>query len=159
MSHINFNSIHFLFRNFLTHVFFLYIISIFCSFLLHPSLPFYFFVIYSRVEQPNNIAIWLSIFFGGISMLSKETGITVFLLNITYDLYRCWPLLLKRSVCDTSMHWTQKSQQFYQRLTKVLLSMSVLLAIRLALLQGSFPKFSQQDNPTAFHPNLYVRYV
>lgn len=112
------------------------------------------FSFHSKLENTNNVATWLSIFFGGISMLSKETGITVFLLNLTYDLYRCWPSL-KRTVVD--VHWSQESQQCYRRLSKVLLSMGVLLVVRLALLQGSFPKFSQQDNPTAFHPNLYVR--
>lgn len=37
------------------------------------------------------------------------------------------------------------------------LQLGILLAVRLAMLQGSLPKFSQQDNPTAFHPSLYVR--
>lgn len=87
-------------------------------------------------------------------MLAKETGITVFLLNLTYDLYRCWPSL-KRTIFDA--RWTEETQMFWRRIYKVLLSMVLLLAIRLALLQGSLPKFSQQDNPAAFHPNLHVR--
>lgn len=105
---------------------------------------------YSR----DDTSTWLSILFGGISMLSKETGITVFLVNLTYDLYRCWPSL-KRTLVD--VHWTPESQQCYRRLSKLLISMGILLIIRLALLQGSFPKFSQQDNPTAYHPSFYVR--
>lgn len=100
------------------------------------------------------MSTWLSILFGGISMLSKETGITVFLVNLTYDLYRCWPSLKKTFV---DVHWTPESQQCYRRLSKLLISMGILLVIRLALLQGSFPKFSQQDNPTAYHPSFYVR--
>lgn len=102
----------------------------------------------------NSTAVWFSIALGGLSMLAKETGITVFLLNFTYDLYRCWPSL-KRTIVD--VRWTEETQLFWRRISKVLLSMGLLLAVRLALLQGSFPKFSQQDNPTAFHPNLYVR--
>lgn len=105
-------------------------------------------------NSTNSVATWLSIFFGGISMLSKETGITVLLLNLTYDLYRCWPSL-KRTVVD--VHWSPETQHCYRRLSKLLLSMGILLVVRLALLQGSFPKFSQQDNPTAYHPSLYVR--
>ncbi|CAG2053782.1 unnamed protein product [Timema podura] len=35
--------------------------------------------------------------------------------------------------------------------------MSLLLMLRLALLQGSLPKFSNQDNPAAFHPCRHVR--
>lgn len=87
-------------------------------------------------------------------MLAKETGVTVFLLNVAYDVYRCWPSL-KRTIVD--LRWSEESQQFGRRISRVLLSMGVLLAIRLALLQGSLPRFSQQDNPTAFHPSLYVR--
>lgn len=87
-------------------------------------------------------------------MLSKETGITVFLVNLTYDLYRTWPSL-RRAVID--VHWTPGSQHCYRRLIKLLVSMGILLIIRLALLQGSFPKFSQQDNPTAYHPCFHVR--
>ncbi|KAG5862824.1 hypothetical protein JTB14_007011 [Gonioctena quinquepunctata] len=37
--------------------------------------------------------------------------------------------------------------------------LGVLLALRLAILQGSLPKFSQQDNPAAFHPSVYVRFL
>uniref|UniRef100_A0AAG5DPC2 dolichyl-phosphate-mannose--protein mannosyltransferase n=1 Tax=Anopheles atroparvus TaxID=41427 RepID=A0AAG5DPC2_ANOAO len=99
-------------------------------------------------------SLWLSIVLGGLSMLAKETGITVFLLNVAYDTYRNWPAL-KRAVRE--MRWSEETHQFGRRVSRVLLSMGVLLAVRLALLQGSLPKFSQQDNPTAFHPNLYVR--
>uniref|UniRef100_A0A6E8WCY3 dolichyl-phosphate-mannose--protein mannosyltransferase n=2 Tax=gambiae species complex TaxID=44542 RepID=A0A6E8WCY3_ANOCL len=99
-------------------------------------------------------SIWLSIVLGGLSMLAKETGITVFLLNVAYDTYRNWPAL-KRTMQD--MRWSEETHQFGRRVSRVLLSMGVLLAVRLALLQGSLPRFSQQDNPTAFHPNLYVR--
>lgn len=108
----------------------------------------------THICSSDNVSTWLSIVFGGISMLSKETGITVFLVNLTYDLYRCWPTL-KRTIAD--VQWTQESQQCYRRLSKLLISMGILLTLRLALLQGSFPKFSQQDNPTAYHPSFYVR--
>ncbi|XP_055536777.1 protein O-mannosyl-transferase TMTC1-like [Wyeomyia smithii] len=105
-------------------------------------------------DEPDSNSLWLSILFGGLSMLAKETGITVFLLNVAYDVYRNWASLKK-----TILHvrWSEETHQFGRRVSRVLLSMGVLLAVRLALLQGSLPKFSQQDNPTAFHPNLYVR--
>ncbi|XP_031633037.1 protein O-mannosyl-transferase TMTC1-like isoform X2 [Contarinia nasturtii] len=111
-------------------------------------------VYHGKAYSSDDASTWLSILFGGISMLSKETGITIFLVNLTYDLYRCWPSL-KRTLVD--VHWTPESQQCYRRLSKLLISMVILLIIRLALLQGSFPKFSQQDNPTAYHPSFYVR--
>lgn len=100
------------------------------------------------------MAVWLSIALGGVSMLAKETGIMVFLLNVVFDLYRCWPALRKTIV---EVRWSDETHQFSQRASKVVLSMGLLMAVRLAMLQGSFPRFSNQDNPAAFHPNLYVR--
>ncbi|XP_052873256.1 protein O-mannosyl-transferase TMTC1-like [Anopheles cruzii] len=111
-------------------------------------------VYHGRCHEPDMNSLWLSIVLGGLSMLAKETGITVFVLNVAYDAYRNWPAL-KRTVRD--MRWSEETHQFGRRVSRVLLSMGVLLAVRLALLQGSLPRFSQQDNPTAFHPNLYVR--
>lgn len=109
---------------------------------------------YRKPDDPDGAAIWLSIALGGLSMLAKETGVTVFLLNLAYDTYRCWPSL-KRAILD--VRWSEETNLFVRRMSRVLLSMGILLAVRLALLQGSLPKFSQQDNPTAFHPNFYVR--
>ncbi|XP_062559276.1 protein O-mannosyl-transferase TMTC1-like [Armigeres subalbatus] len=105
-------------------------------------------------DEPDSNSLWLSIILGGLSMLAKETGITVFLLNVAYDVYRNWASL-KKTILD--VRWSEGTHQFSRRVSRVLLSMGVLLAVRLALLQGSLPKFSQQDNPAAFHPNLYVR--
>lgn len=96
----------------------------------------------------------LSTILGGLSMLAKETGITVLLINLMFDVYKSWPSL-KRTIVD--VRWSEETYQFARRFSRVLLSMGVLLAIRLALLQGSLPRFSQQDNPAAFHPNIYVR--
>ncbi|XP_031346544.1 protein O-mannosyl-transferase TMTC1-like [Photinus pyralis] len=87
-------------------------------------------------------------------MLAKETGVTVFLLNLSYDLYRSWPNI-KRAI--TEVKWSRETRDFANRAAKILISLGVLLTIRLALLQGSLPKFSQQDNPTAFHSSFYVR--
>ncbi|CAH0553067.1 unnamed protein product, partial [Brassicogethes aeneus] len=53
--------------------------------------------------------------------------------------------------------WNFEARQFANRAAKVLTTLGVLLAIRLAILQGSLPRFSQQDNPAAFHPSLHVR--
>ncbi|KYN23030.1 hypothetical protein ALC57_04814, partial [Trachymyrmex cornetzi] len=37
------------------------------------------------------------------------------------------------------------------------LQFSILLVVRLALLHGTLPNFSAQDNPAAFHPCFHVR--
>ncbi|XP_049821473.1 protein O-mannosyl-transferase TMTC1-like [Aethina tumida] len=98
--------------------------------------------------------IWISAALGGLSMLAKETGVTVFLLNLAYDFYLHWPSI-KRTMVEVK--WNAETLQFANRAAKILTTFGILLAVRLALLQGSLPKFSQQDNPTAFHPSLYVR--
>ncbi|XP_050507114.1 protein O-mannosyl-transferase TMTC1-like [Diabrotica virgifera virgifera] len=97
-----------------------------------------------------------SIFLAGFSMLAKETGVTVFLLNLALDFYFSWSHL-KRS--SGYLRWNGETFRFVNRIAKVLASFGVLLSLRLAMLQGSFPKFSQQDNPAAFHPSMCVRFL
>ncbi|CAH1155250.1 unnamed protein product [Phaedon cochleariae] len=99
---------------------------------------------------------WLSTISGGLSMLAKETGVTVFLLNLVHDFYLHWPSL-KRTLSE--MRWNRESIQVARRSSRILTSLGVLLALRLAILQGSLPKFSQQDNPAAFHPSIHVRFL
>ncbi|XP_054259465.1 protein O-mannosyl-transferase TMTC1-like [Macrosteles quadrilineatus] len=89
-----------------------------------------------------------------LSMLAKETGLTVLLVNLGYDLYKCWPHV-KRVVAEA--RWNEESLLFARRTAKILVATSMLLAFRLAMLQGALPKFSSQDNPAAFHPCPYVR--
>lgn len=118
---------------------------------VHYVHPFYLF---SQIDDPDSKSVLLSTVLGGFSMLAKETGITVLLVNLVYDIYKNWPTL-KRTIVD--VRWSEETYQFARRFSRVLLSMGVLLAVRLALLQGALPRFSQQDNPAAFHPNFYVR--
>lgn len=87
-------------------------------------------------------------------MLAKESGTTVFVVNLIYDLYRNWSTL-KKTIQD--VRWNQESYKFAKRLMSVLVSMSIFLIARLAILQGSLPKFSQQDNPAAFHSSFITR--
>ncbi|KAG8305397.1 hypothetical protein J6590_070707 [Homalodisca vitripennis] len=89
-----------------------------------------------------------------LSMLAKETGITVLIVNLLYDLYKNWPHV-KRVIVE--VRWNEESLQFARRTAKILMATSMLLAFRLAMLQGSLPKFSSQDNPAAFHPCPHVR--
>ncbi|XP_063229083.1 protein O-mannosyl-transferase TMTC1-like [Bacillus rossius redtenbacheri] len=100
--------------------------------------------------------VWPSVVLAGVSMLAKETGVTVLLLNLLYDLYRSWPVL-RKSLAE--VRWSEESVLFSRRAAKVLMSLSVLLMFRLALLQGSLPRFSNQDNPAAFHPCTHVRFL
>lgn len=87
-------------------------------------------------------------------MLAKESGLTVFIVNLIYDFYRNWSTL-KKTVQD--VRWNQASYKFARRMFSVLVSMTIFLLARIALLQGSLPRFSQQDNPAAFHPSFQAR--
>ncbi|XP_075235053.1 protein O-mannosyl-transferase TMTC1-like [Lycorma delicatula] len=98
--------------------------------------------------------IFYSSLLAALSILAKETGVTVLLVNLLYDLYRSWPPV-KRSIQD--MRWNEESIQFARRAAKVFMVTSLLLVFRLAMLQGSLPRFSSQDNPSAFHPCPHVR--
>ncbi|XP_056640084.1 protein O-mannosyl-transferase TMTC1-like [Diorhabda sublineata] len=100
--------------------------------------------------------VWISILLGGLSMLSKETGVTILIINLAYDFFLHWHDL-KRAMGE--MKWNQETLQFTKKAAKILTSLGILLTMRLAILQGSLPKFSQQDNPAAFHPSIYVRFL
>lgn len=112
------------------------------------------FPLNSHYGQPDDWSIAVSIVFGGLAMLAKESGLTVFIVNLIFDLYRNWSTL-KKTIQD--VRWNQNSYKFAKRLMSVLVSMSIFLIARLALLQGSLPRFSKQDNPAAFHSSLVTR--
>ncbi|XP_054291044.1 protein O-mannosyl-transferase TMTC1-like [Macrosteles quadrilineatus] len=112
------------------------------------------FIIYHDEGWRWKSSVLWSCVVAGLSMLAKETGVTVLLVNLGYDFYHCWPHL-KRALSEA--HWNKESLSFARRTVKILLTTSMLLAFRIAMLQGSLPKFSSQDNPTAFHPCLHVR--
>ncbi|XP_066592261.1 protein O-mannosyl-transferase TMTC1-like isoform X1 [Prorops nasuta] len=98
--------------------------------------------------------VWSSVCLGALSMLAKETGITVLPLNLLYDLCRSWHSI-KRSIFEARLN--DDSRYFARRAALLLVSFGVLLVLRLALLHGALPKFSPQDNPAAFHASFHVR--
>ncbi|XP_049865202.1 protein O-mannosyl-transferase TMTC1-like [Pectinophora gossypiella] len=110
-------------------------------------------LVYHRPTS-NKKCVWLSIGLGALSMLAKETGVTILLLNLAIDFYRCWPFV-KRSICSLKIE--KKCTGLSVRAIKVLVSLALLVCLRLALLQGTWPSFSPQDNPTAFHASFFVR--
>ncbi|CRL08148.1 CLUMA_CG020877, isoform A, partial [Clunio marinus] len=107
-----------------------------------------------RFSDPDGQSLWLSIILGGLAMLAKESGLTVFIVNLIYDFYRNWSTL-KKTVQD--VRWSNESYRFAKRTFSVSVSMTILLLARISLLQGSLPRFSQQDNPAAFHSSLQTR--
>ncbi|CAG9562866.1 unnamed protein product [Danaus chrysippus] len=85
-------------------------------------------------------------------MLAKETGLTALLFNLVFDIYRSWS-----SVTRSPSKFRWRHEGLWSRLSKGLIVLIMLAIARLALLQGSLPAFSPQDNPPAFHPSFIVR--
>ncbi|XP_045459919.1 protein O-mannosyl-transferase TMTC1-like [Melitaea cinxia] len=98
--------------------------------------------------------VWSSVVLAALSMLAKETGLTALLFNLIFDIYRSWNILYS-SRSPAKCRW--KSDNMWSRVGKGLLVLVLLAAARLALLQGSLPAFSAQDNPPAFHPSFTIR--
>ncbi|KAG8225633.1 hypothetical protein J437_LFUL004201 [Ladona fulva] len=67
----------------------------------------------------EGVGVWLSVLLGGLSMLAKETGVTVMVVNLTYDLYRSWPFI-KRTIVE--IRWNEETLLFSRRAAKVLIS-------------------------------------
>ncbi|CAB3241245.1 unnamed protein product [Arctia plantaginis] len=59
------------------------------------------------------------------------------------------------SICSLKIE--KKCNGLSIRTVKVIVSLALLVCLRLALLQGTWPSFSSQDNPAAFHPSFFVR--
>ncbi|CAB3241328.1 unnamed protein product [Arctia plantaginis] len=97
--------------------------------------------------------IWSSVAMAALSMLAKETGLTALLFNVAFDLYRCWNT--NRLSSTVKLRW--RSDSSCGRVIRALAALVLLAGARLALLQGSLPAFSPQDNPPAFHPSFSVR--
>lgn len=114
------------------------------------------FLAYHDYSWRCNKRILLSCIFASAGLLAKETGITVLLVNLIYDLYVSWAYIKKAFL---EMRWNEESMLFCKRLVPLSIAIIILIALRLALLQGSFPKFSNQDNPAAFHPLPSVRFL
>ncbi|KAI5703675.1 hypothetical protein M8J75_014835 [Diaphorina citri] len=107
-----------------------------------------------RSKSRGRLAI--SFIFAILSMLAKETGITVLMVNLLYDFYK-YHSAVKRAIYD--VRWNDEALGFARRTAKTLMALSLLLMFRLAMLQGSLPRFSVLDNPAAFHPVLLVRFL
>ncbi|KAJ8724726.1 hypothetical protein PYW07_015684 [Mythimna separata] len=97
--------------------------------------------------------VWSSVALAALSMLAKETGLTALLFNVAFDLYRCWT----SNRFSPSIKWRWRSESSYGRVLRAIAALVLLAGARLALLQGSLPAFSPQDNPPAFHPSFSVR--
>ncbi|KAL4704691.1 hypothetical protein ACJJTC_011475, partial [Scirpophaga incertulas] len=97
--------------------------------------------------------VWSSVVLAGLSMLAKETGLTALLFNVVFDIYRSWTPITR----PLAMKWGWKRDSLCGRMVRAGAALVLLAIFRLALLQGSLPAFSPQDNPPAFHSSFAVR--
>ncbi|KAJ2938803.1 hypothetical protein O0L34_g18425 [Tuta absoluta] len=98
--------------------------------------------------------VWASVMMAALSMLAKETGLTALLFNIALDLYKNWTPVARTS---SAVKWRWKCGGVWGRVGRLVAALVMLVGVRLALLQGTLPAFSPQDNPPAFHPSFTVR--
>uniref|UniRef100_A0A4W6EVY4 dolichyl-phosphate-mannose--protein mannosyltransferase n=1 Tax=Lates calcarifer TaxID=8187 RepID=A0A4W6EVY4_LATCA len=110
----------------------------------------------SEDSVPPTVSAWslfVSLLLGTCAMLVKETGITVFGVCALYDalvLDQCWPPFLS-VYCHTVILDAETSPP------PSLLQVVIIMSVRLWLMGGSMPLFSEQDNPASFSPHLLTR--
>ncbi|KAJ8006454.1 hypothetical protein DPEC_G00107430 [Dallia pectoralis] len=108
---------------------------------------------------PYTVSGWAlgsSLLLGTCAMLVKETGITVFGVCVLYDaLVLCRKPLLSAKIKDL----LRVSSPFLKRAAVVFLHVAVIMSLRLWLMGGSMPLFSEQDNPASFSPHLLTRFL
>ncbi|CAB4064041.1 TMTC [Lepeophtheirus salmonis] len=78
-----------------------------------------------------------------LSLLSKETGISALVINLTFTIFR------EASIKSPSIS--------PKRIPIDIFSFVCLLVSRLAIQKQSLPEFSEPDNPAAFHPDSTTR--
>ncbi|XP_055081629.1 protein O-mannosyl-transferase TMTC1 isoform X2 [Periophthalmus magnuspinnatus] len=106
------------------------------------------------------LSLVLSLLLGTCAMLVKETGVTVFGVCLVYDaLILCRKPLLSLLSGSGVRLFLRESSPLLKRATVVTAHVAVILSIRLWLMGGSMPLFSEQDNPASFSPHLLTRFL
>ncbi|XP_056443855.1 protein O-mannosyl-transferase TMTC1 [Gadus chalcogrammus] len=106
-------------------------------------------------------ALGASLFLGTCAMLIKETGVTVFGVCVLYDaLELCHkPLLLLRRSGSSPRELVGFCSPLLKRAGLVSGYVALIMSVRLWLMGGSMPLFSEQDNPASFCPYLLTRFL
>ncbi|KAK8725792.1 hypothetical protein OTU49_010486 [Cherax quadricarinatus] len=86
----------------------------------------------------------------GVGTMCKEHALTVLLVCAAWDI-----ILHRRSLCRLSAR--RPLQPLFRRLFCLSAMGVVILLLRLWMLRGSSPVFSDQDNPASFSPSLLTR--
>ncbi|XP_063073953.1 protein O-mannosyl-transferase TMTC1-like [Engraulis encrasicolus] len=102
----------------------------------------------------------LSLALGTCAMLVKETGITVFGVCVLYDaLVLCRKPFLLHLSCSGLKDLLRLCTPFIKRACFISLHVVFIMCVRLWLMGGSMPLFSEQDNPASFSPHLLTRFL
>eukprot|EP00794_Sanderia_malayensis_P020407 gene20407-22420_t len=100
-----------------------------------------------------------SIVCGSLSMLCKETGITVFGVCICFELIIrknfFKNFLLKRVKIVNS----EDVSKMLKRIVVIISTVIFLLAFRIQILHGQLPAFNEEDNPASFSSSLLTRFL
>ncbi|KAJ3612107.1 hypothetical protein NHX12_020384 [Muraenolepis orangiensis] len=117
----------------------------------------------AQTSMPVTVSPWclgVSLLLGTCAMLLKETGVTVFGVCLLYDaLELCRkPLLLCGSRSSfRELLWF--CSPLIKRVGLVSGYVALIMSVRLWLMGGSMPLFSEQDNPASFSPHLLTRFL
>uniref|UniRef100_A0A8C4EHM9 dolichyl-phosphate-mannose--protein mannosyltransferase n=1 Tax=Dicentrarchus labrax TaxID=13489 RepID=A0A8C4EHM9_DICLA len=100
----------------------------------------------------------VSLLLGTCAMLVKETGITVFGVCVLYDaLVLCRKPLIYHLSGSRLRDLLHICSPFIKRAGLISGYVVIIMSVRLWLMGGSMPLFSEQDNPASFSPHLLTR--
>ncbi|KAF0029544.1 hypothetical protein F2P81_018649 [Scophthalmus maximus] len=103
-------------------------------------------------------SLLLSLVLGTCAMLVKETGVTVFGVCVLYDaLVLCRRPLINHLCSSRLSSLLYICCPFIKRACLISGYVVVIMSVRLWLMGGSMPLFSEQDNPASFSPHLLTR--
>ncbi|XP_077400103.1 protein O-mannosyl-transferase TMTC1 [Vanacampus margaritifer] len=115
----------------------------------------------SEDSTPSTVSagsLLISLLLGTCAMLVKETGITVFGVCMFYDaLVLCGKPLFRHLSGSGFRQLLQIWKPFIKRACVVSSYVVAIVSVRLWLMGGSMPLFSEQDNPASFAPHLLTR--
>uniref|UniRef100_A0A3P9IBC1 dolichyl-phosphate-mannose--protein mannosyltransferase n=1 Tax=Oryzias latipes TaxID=8090 RepID=A0A3P9IBC1_ORYLA len=103
-------------------------------------------------------ALLISLLLGTCAMLVKETGITVFGVCLLYDaLVLCRKSLMRQRSASGLTDLLHGCAPLLKRACLLSVHVAFILSVRLWVMGGSMPLFSEQDNPASFSPHLLTR--
>ncbi|XP_068442484.1 protein O-mannosyl-transferase TMTC1 isoform X1 [Clinocottus analis] len=115
----------------------------------------------SEDSLPSMASAWfmlISLLLGTCAMLVKETGITVFGVCVLYDaLVLCRKPLVNHLSGSRFRDLHHICSPFIKRACLISGYVVIIMSVRLWLMGGSMPLFSEQDNPASFSPHLLTR--